>query len=458
MLGVRLRKSLGSSGKEPMNGRSPCRPVRHLARSGAGGLRSSVPPGARLASDAMIAARTKALGLACAVAVLGTASTAGASKVKGKVAGWKALLNPVWKRRATPRSTATPSASPCPRFARSSASCFPHIPKELCIVALAEQKQSPQKTAILIRVGGGRTTPVTIVVPPGQQLQFHNTDPFKHKLYAWRAELRRGGDHQRRASRLERARRRLVRGSRLCGPSLRMWVIGEPNVAAIAYRTSRRVRAHHSHRGHVHRAGPTSPARRSAPPSRWKPRPNDVELKDVIKVAVEKKAEKKDDKAKADDKGKTTTRAKASNAPVSLLVRGARSAARRGSLRAVLAAGMYNRVGAHARARRSRRTAKWFRRSSATTRAQRSAQLIQFALNADIAKYLGKSSDSDAKVPTRRATRSAPRCATSTPRSPPSSPSMRCSPWNTHGRVVAHTGYEQASGMEDFELGGYRRG
>ena len=24
-----------------------------------------------------------------------------------------------------------------------------------------------------------------------------------------------------------------------------------------------------------------------------------------------------------------------------------------------------------------------------------------------------------------------------------------------HGRVVAHTGYEQASGMEDFELGGY---
>lgn len=60
---------------------------------------------------------------------------------------------------------------------------FPHIPKELCVALLSTEAQKPPKTPILIRVGGGRTTPVTIVVPPGTQLQFKNTDPFKHRLY-----------------------------------------------------------------------------------------------------------------------------------------------------------------------------------------------------------------------------------------------------------------------------------
>jgi hypothetical protein len=32
-------------------------------------------------------------------------------------------------------------------------------------------------------VSGGRTTPVTVVVPPGQELQIENHDPFPHRVY-----------------------------------------------------------------------------------------------------------------------------------------------------------------------------------------------------------------------------------------------------------------------------------
>lgn len=129
-----------------------------------------------------------ALLLGVGLAVLGSAGVAEAAKVKGKVAGFRALLNPVWEEARDPKKRGYwfrngPQVEPEYRH------LYPHIPKELCIVALAEEKQAPQKTAILIRVGGGRTTPVTIVVPPGQQLQFHNTDPFKHRLFGvetWR--------------------------------------------------------------------------------------------------------------------------------------------------------------------------------------------------------------------------------------------------------------------------------
>ena len=59
---------------------------------------------------------------------------------------------------------------------------FPHAPKEICIAAISA---TPQKAGgpVEMRVGGGRTTPVTIVVAPGTLLRFQNTDAFKHRLY-----------------------------------------------------------------------------------------------------------------------------------------------------------------------------------------------------------------------------------------------------------------------------------
>lgn len=120
-----------------------------------------------------------------------------------------------------------------------------------------------------------------------------------------------------------------------------------------------------------------------------------------------------------------------------------------------LAAGMYNRRGAHAMGEAlssDSQVVSWYLGNDAR---QRSAQLIQFALNADIAKYLGKSSDSDAKVPDEARDKVGAALRQVNSKIPTEFSFDAVFAVDTHGRVVAHSGYEQASGMEDFELGGY---
>jgi hypothetical protein len=103
------------------------------------------------------------------------------------------------------------------------------------VAALAPGKQEAPPP-VLIRVGGGRTTPVTIVVPPGTHLTFQNTDPFKHRIYGVGLKTFSASDTTRGAT-----REWTVPGPGTfeirdeLAPSLRMWVVGEPNVAAIAY-------------------------------------------------------------------------------------------------------------------------------------------------------------------------------------------------------------------------------
>src|SRR5262249_22522893 len=97
---------------------------------------------------------------------------------------------------------------------------------------------TPQKAPppILIRVGGGRTTPVTIVVAPGTRLAFQNTDPFKHRLYGVGIKTFPANDTSQGASREWSAPEPGTFEIRdEAAPSLRMWVVVEPSVAAIAY-------------------------------------------------------------------------------------------------------------------------------------------------------------------------------------------------------------------------------
>lgn len=161
---------------------------------------------------------------------------ADAARIKGKIAGWRALQNPVWAEAKDPKKHGYSFREPVPTVRAEFRRLFPHIPKEVCIAALAATPQKPPKTAILIRVGGGRTTPVTIVVPPGTQLQFKNTDPFKHRLYGVGVKTFPPGETGAGAHRdwtVPTAGSFEIRDE--LAPSLRMWVIAEPNVAAIAY-------------------------------------------------------------------------------------------------------------------------------------------------------------------------------------------------------------------------------
>jgi plastocyanin len=104
------------------------------------------------------------------------------------------------------------------------------------VAALAATPQTAPKMPTLIRVGGGRTTPVTIVVAPGSRLQFKNTDPFTHRLYAVDLKLFPPNDTikgGRRDWTVPKAGSYEIRDE--LAPSLRTWVVAEPNVAAIAY-------------------------------------------------------------------------------------------------------------------------------------------------------------------------------------------------------------------------------
>jgi plastocyanin len=161
-------------------------------------------------------------------------ATAAATKISGRLEGFRLLSNPVWSE-ARDGAHGFSFREPVPTVRAEFRRLFPHIPKEMCVAALAATPQKPGG-AVLVRVGGGRTTPVTIVVAPGTKLTFQNTDPFKHRLYGVNIKTFPANDSMPRATRdwtVTAPGTYEIRDE--LAPSLRMWVVAEPNVAAIAY-------------------------------------------------------------------------------------------------------------------------------------------------------------------------------------------------------------------------------
>jgi len=168
-------------------------------------------------------------------ALLAPAADAGAARVRGSVTGYQFLLNPVWEEGKEPDKHGFSFREPVPTVRAEFRRLFPHIPKELCVALLAATPQQAQKP-IGVRVGGGRSTPVTIVVTPGTQLQFQNTDPFPHRLYGVGIPTFNASDTVKAGTRTWQVPAPgtfEVRDE--AAPSLRMFVIAEPNLVAIAY-------------------------------------------------------------------------------------------------------------------------------------------------------------------------------------------------------------------------------
>ncbi len=171
-----------------------------------------------------------------AIAAL-TPAIAFAQKIVGQVKGYVHLVNPVWAEAKDPENKGYSFREMVPTVPAKYRKLYPHIPKELCLAALGQEAQDPQKPT-LIRVGGGRTTPVTIVVTPGTKLVFKNTDPFPHRLYAVDVKAFAPNNTAKGATRewtVPEAGTFEIRDE--LAPSLRMWVIAEPNVASITYPT-----------------------------------------------------------------------------------------------------------------------------------------------------------------------------------------------------------------------------
>lgn len=225
------------------------------------------------------------------------APSVNAAKVKGQVGNFMELENPVWADAKEPKNRGYSFREPVPTVPSRFRKLFPHIPKELCVALLAKTAQKAPKP-ILIRVGGGRTTPVSIVVPPGTQFTFQNTDPFVHQLYGVGistfnpASTVRGGT---RDWSVPKAGSFEIRDKR--APSVRMWIIGEPNVAAIAYPNLKGEFLLDAKEAGEYEIQAYFAGKKVGPATPVSVGPRDLTIKDVIKVAPDPKKEK-DDKDK----------------------------------------------------------------------------------------------------------------------------------------------------------------
>jgi hypothetical protein len=102
--------------------------------------------------------------------------------VKGKLIGANKLQNAVWNEAKDTKSNRYTFREPSPTVRPDVRTLNGYLPKELCVAALGE-KGAALSVPLRVVVGGGRTSPVMLVVAEGQQLQFENIDPFPHKLY-----------------------------------------------------------------------------------------------------------------------------------------------------------------------------------------------------------------------------------------------------------------------------------
>jgi hypothetical protein len=130
--------------------------------------------------------RSRGFGAALAVALgLGAYGPSAAAEpvvVSGRVEGGESLLNPVWNAAKDPKSRRYTFRMPSLTVSAKAKILTAYLPKELCIAVLGDAGAA-SKVPARMTVSGGRTTPVTVVVPPGQEIQLENHDPFPHRIY-----------------------------------------------------------------------------------------------------------------------------------------------------------------------------------------------------------------------------------------------------------------------------------
>ncbi len=166
------------------------------------------------------------------------AALAAAVTVKGKTAGAQKLMNPVWNEAKDPKLQRYTFREPSASVRSDVHTLTAFLPKELCIVALGSEDAKPLSGPIRVVLAGGRTTPVTLVITKGQQVQFENNDPFAHKLYVVGTDNKGFGPVETGPTK--------TRGWTPPGPgkyeirdqlapSLRSWIVVEPKAQAINY-------------------------------------------------------------------------------------------------------------------------------------------------------------------------------------------------------------------------------
>jgi plastocyanin len=153
----------------------------------------------------------------------------------GSVVGFQYLENPIWSKAKQPKEKGYSFREVVPTVPAKYRRLYPAIEKELCIAASGKAKQPAMKD-VIVAIGGGRATPVTLVVTPGTKLIFKNKDPFKHRLYGVGINTFTAADSEKGSSRewtVAQAGRYEIRDER--APSLRVWVIADETIVSSAY-------------------------------------------------------------------------------------------------------------------------------------------------------------------------------------------------------------------------------
>lgn len=174
--------------------------------------------------------------LVLAAALVLAPGLAWAAPVKGRVSGVEKLMNPVWNEAKEVSSRRFTFREPSPTVRADHRQLFAYAPKEVCIAAIGTAKPPPTNRPTVVTVGGGRTTPVTIVVAPGTRLKFENRDPFPHRLYMVGESSFAAADQPAMASREWTAQAPGTYEIRdELAPSVRAWVVVEEGVYAFTH-------------------------------------------------------------------------------------------------------------------------------------------------------------------------------------------------------------------------------
>lgn len=158
--------------------------------------------------------------------------------VKGKIVGQEKLVVDVYAEAASPASKRWSWREPSIAVDAKFRNLSPQITREICLVAANNGQNSPETTSLLVKVTGGRTNPVTIVVRPETTLEFLNADPFEHLLtFSGRPEVLKIAAGQRVPFKTPGGVQRIeIRDPGF--PSIRSYVLTDPNVVQSVYPTS----------------------------------------------------------------------------------------------------------------------------------------------------------------------------------------------------------------------------
>jgi hypothetical protein len=167
----------------------------------------------------------------------GAGAAGGPVTVKGKTVGANKLLNPVWNEAKDRNLDRYTFREPSATVRTDVRTLTAFLPKELCIAALVPGDAKPRQP-YSVKIAGGRTSPVTVVLAPGQQIEFDNRDPFPHRIYVV------GGDAKGLPPvDIAQAKTRAwtppgpgkyeIRDQ--LAPSVRSWIVVEPHVVNVGY-------------------------------------------------------------------------------------------------------------------------------------------------------------------------------------------------------------------------------